>query len=228
MVIGSATVMTIAAAPRAAQHEQHPMPNAASVAPEKVASCAQGSQAVTQTLDAANIRIEDARQTNNAAAMRSAIGDLQVAVARMKQQLADCVALDAGAMAGMPGMDHSKMANPSNTPSGQSGSTPAAGSSSVDITLKNQAATLRAGQNQFEVSVKAADGKPVADADVSMVIVMAAMPAMKMPEVKLMPAGNGVYRGAASLGMAGEWDITITVTRKGQTLGVTKQKVTAR
>ena len=235
MAIHSLVVMAMGVVSAAAQHEEHQMPGSGSPAPEKVASCAQGSQAVTETLDAANARIEEARQTNNAAAMRSAIGDLQVAVARMKQQLADCVSLGAGPMApGMPGMDHSKMPMPSNNPPApQPGSAaPSSKSSVMDIALKSQPTPPKAGENQFEVTVKAADGSPIADADVSVLFVMPAMPAMRMPEmrtsVKLIPAGNGIYRGNGNLGMAGEWDVTITVSRKGETLGVKKQKMAAQ
>jgi hypothetical protein len=64
-----------------------------------------------------------------------------------------------------------------------------------------QPKALKAGDNQFEVMVKGADGKPIAAADVSVVFVMPAMPAMKMAEmrndVKLKPSGDGMYRAWA-------------------------------
>jgi len=92
--IWGAAIVAISGRPATAQHESHQMPGAAgSVAIEQAASCSQNSQAVTQTLDAANLRIEEARQANNPAAMRAVIGDLQVEIARMKTQLADCVSL---------------------------------------------------------------------------------------------------------------------------------------
>src|SRR5712692_1574118 len=57
----------------------------------------------------------------------------------------------------------------------------------------------KTGDNQFEVMVKGADGKPVSGADVMVLLVMPAMPAMKMPEMRnevmLKPAEAGMYTG---------------------------------
>ena len=44
---------------------------------------------------------------------------------------------------------------------------------------------------------------------------------------QLTSAGNGVYKGSGTVGMSGDWDMTITATRKGQTLGTRKTKLTA-
>src|SRR5207245_8795424 len=83
----------------------------------------------------------------------------------------------------------------------------AKGGSKVDIMLM-QPMQPKTGDNQIEVMVKGPDGKPINDADVSVLFVMPAMPAMKMPEmrndVKLKPAGDGRYTGAGALGMAGK------------------------
>lgn len=266
-VMAITTLAAVALASAAgAQHEGHQMPGAAgAAAPERIAACSQNSQAVTATLDAANVRIEEARQANNAAAMRSAIGDLQVALAQMKTQLAECVALSAPAtsgMAGMPGMDHSKMAMPSAASIMQPGSPapapaatehahmehpnmpgmPAAGSAEqtkapaqaggATITFHTKPAPAVAGDNDFEVTLKDRADKPIADAEVSLAFYMPPMPSMNMPAmrntVKLTSAGNGVYRGSGTIGMAGDWDVTITATRKGQALGTKKVQLTAK
>ena len=75
-------------------------------------------------------------------------------------------------------------------------------------------------------------GKPVDGADVSIQFFMAAMPTMNMPamrnEVKLSPAGGGLYRGTGQVMMAGRWDATVTVTRGGQRLGTKPLPVVAR
>src|SRR5882672_5278811 len=67
-----------------------------------------------------------------------------------------------------------------------------------DIMLM-QPKVLKAGDNQFEVMVKGADGNPIADADVLVLFVMPAMPAMRMAEMRneftLKPSGEGVYIG---------------------------------
>src|SRR5258705_12583479 len=57
--------------------------------------------------------------------------------------------------------------------------TPKAAKAGLDIMLM-QPKVVKTGDNQFEVMVKGADGKPLSDADVSVLFVMPAMPAMKM------------------------------------------------
>jgi hypothetical protein len=61
---------------------------------------------------------------------------------------------------------------------------------------------------------------------------MPAMPTMNMPamrsETKLSAAGSGVYRGTAQVMMAGRWDATVTVVRKGQRIGRKSLPLVAR
>lgn len=218
-----------------AQQEGHQMPGMAQ-GNVNVGPCVQSSQAVTAALEQANAQIEEARQINDAMKMRAAVGDLQLLLTQMKGQLADCVALAAqaqSATANMPGMDHSKMAaNAAAAPGEPASATQAGGSTAVSIALRSQPTPARVGENQFEVTLTDAKGKPVTDADVTLDLYMPAMPAMKMPEmrnrVKLTSAGNGVYRSGGNVGMAGQWDATITATRNGQPIGITKVKLTAR
>jgi len=277
--------------PAFAQHEDHQAPGAAASAPAaSLTSCAQGSQGVTRSIDVLSARIEEARQTNDAAKMRAAVADLQVALAQMKNQLNDCTALTQGAsMGNMAGMNHSKMPMAPGTPvpqpataSGPGASSPAAKAAppaagmdhskmqmppksaaarssgaaakavqpapgmdhskmtggktpqgaAVVFTLRTDPAPLRMGKNDFEVSVKDAEGKPIADADVSLAFYMPPMASMNMPEmrntVKLTSAGNGIYKGSGTLGMAGDWDVTVTASRNGQQLDVRKMKLTAK
>ena len=96
--------------------------------------------------------------------------------------------------------------------------------------MKPTAATT--GDNQFEVMVNGADGKPVADADVSVMLVMPAMPAMKMAEmhneVMLKPAAAGTYTGTGQVMMAGKWNVTVSVKKGGKELGQKKSTLTAK
>ena len=102
----------------------------------------------------------------------------------------------------------------------------------LDIALRSQPDPPRAGDNQIEVTVKDPAGAPVDGADVSVQFLMPAMPAMNMPamstEVKLSPAGGGVYRGRGQLMTPGRWETTVTVTRGGQRLGSRQLAVVAR
>ena len=91
----------------------------------------------------------------------------------------------------------------------------------LDIRLSNPAEP-QIGENTFEVMVMQGS-QPVTDADVSLELHMAAMPAMNMPEMRipvpLTPAGDGKYRGTGSVSMGGAWDANVMVMRGGQHLG---------
>ncbi len=108
----------------------------------------------------------------------------------------------------------------------------AAPTQQLDIRFHSVPDPAKVGENQFEVMVKDATGKPVDGADVSIQFFMAAMPTMNMPamrnEVKLSPAGGGVYRGTGQVMMAGRWDASVTVMRGGQRLGTKQLPVVAR
>jgi len=101
----------------------------------------------------------------------------------------------------------------------------------LDIMLMKPTAA-KAGDNQFEVMVKDAKGKPVTKADVSLLFVMPAMPAMKMPEmkntVKLMGMKDGMYSGQGNVMMAGTWNVTIDVMQNGKSIGQKKVTLTAK
>ena len=100
----------------------------------------------------------------------------------------------------------------------------------LDIRLSNPVEP-RTGENTFEVMVMQGS-QPVTDADVSVELFMAAMPAMKMPEMRntvaLKHEGNGQYRGTGQVMMAGAWDATIMVMRGGQPLGDEKLTIVAK
>src|SRR5207247_9597098 len=108
----------------------------------------------------------------------------------------------------------------------------AASREELDITFRSQPDPPKMGDNQLEVIVKDASGKPIEDAEVSVQFFMAAMPTMNMPamrnEVKLSSAGDGIYRGTSQVTMAGRWDASVTVTRGGQRLGSKQLPMVAR
>ena len=108
---------------------------------------------------------------------------------------------------------------------------PAAAKSALDIMLMKPTAA-KTGDNAFEVMVKDAAGKPVTNAEVSVMFHMAAMPAMKMPEMKntvtLKHQKDGTYTGTGQVMMAGNWDATVMVMRAGKEIGSKKFPVTAQ
>ncbi|MEO6081012.1 MAG: FixH family protein [Steroidobacteraceae bacterium] len=89
----------------------------------------------------------------------------------------------------------------------------------------------RAGENKLEVSLKQA-GAPVADATVTAVFYMPAMPSMNMPEMRssfpLISVGDGIYRGNGNLIMSGTWNVTVTASREAGQLGSSKYTVIAK
>ena len=248
---GSATLIVLAlatAAPASAgQHEEHQPPTAA-------VPCEQAAQQAAQTLDVLNTRLEAARQTNSPSQMRVAMDDLQATLGSMKAQLSGCAAT-ASAAGTMPGMQHgapgaadalragsatvSPTAQPA-TPAAElsSSAQSRAGSSAVtvpsrfDITLKTQPTPLKTGANQFEVTVKGADGSPITDVDVSVLFVMPPMPAMRMPEMRnevtLKSAGGGKYVGDGQVMMAGQWNVTIVVKKNGKEIAEKKATLTSQ
>lgn len=107
----------------------------------------------------------------------------------------------------------------------------AAPAKKLDIAFTSSPKPTNTGDNTFEVTVKDAAGKPLTDADVSLLLTMPAMPAMKMPamrnDVKLKHAGAGKYTGTGQVMMAGMWTVTVSVKQHGAEVGQKKLTLTA-
>lgn len=101
----------------------------------------------------------------------------------------------------------------------------------VEVTLTTQPDPPKMGETTFEAMVMMG-GQPVTDADVSVELFMAAMPAMNMPEMRnsvaLTHDGGGRYRGTGNVMMAGSWDATVSVKRNGQDVGARKVPLVAK
>jgi nitrogen fixation protein FixH len=81
----------------------------------------------------------------------------------------------------------------------------------------------KTGDNTIEVTVTQSNGTPIADAVVTVMFLMPAMPAMNMPamraEAKLTHVEGGRYQGMGQLSMSGTWNVTVTATRDGEPIG---------
>ena len=99
----------------------------------------------------------------------------------------------------------------------------------LDIMLM-QPKDVKTGANQFEVMVKGEDGKPLVDADVSVVFVMPATPQMAemKNEVKLKATRPGTYTGSGNVMMAGKWNVTLSVKKNGKEVGQKTLALTAK
>jgi RND family efflux transporter MFP subunit len=102
----------------------------------------------------------------------------------------------------------------------------------IDILLTSKPTPPKVGDNTLEVLVKGADGKPIPDAEVTVMFYMAAMPAMKMPEMRntatLKHQKEGRYVGTGQVMMGGQWDVTVMVKRGGKEIGSKKFPVAAQ
>jgi RND family efflux transporter MFP subunit len=107
-----------------------------------------------------------------------------------------------------------------------------ASASGYTMTVRTDPSPPKGGsEGTFHVTVTGPDGKPVNDAQVQLGLVMPAMPAMGMPEMKsavtLMWSGSE-YVGSAPIAMAGSWNITVEARRGGQLLGVYRTRLDAK
>jgi RND family efflux transporter MFP subunit len=114
--------------------------------------------------------------------------------------------------------------------------TPASGSSAATTAKINlQADTpLKAGaDNTVNVTVVGLDGKPITDAHVTVTLVMPAMPAMGMPEMRStfeLPwsASKQMYVGKGQPGMPGSWSVTIEASRNGTVISTYRTHLSAK
>lgn len=97
---------------------------------------------------------------------------------------------------------------------------PAAPRTHVELTTAPSPA--RKGSNVFRVRLTDAAGAPIGDAQVSLRLFMAAMPAMGMAQmhvrITMTARGGGLYEGSGNLGRGGRWQVSVTATRRGQTV----------
>jgi Cu(I)/Ag(I) efflux system membrane fusion protein/cobalt-zinc-cadmium efflux system membrane fusion protein len=88
--------------------------------------------------------------------------------------------------------------------------------------LTTQPSPPQKGNNTFRVKLTDTAGKPIAGAEVTVTLFMAAMPAMGMAAMRTVvqtsDKGGGMYEGIGSLGSGGTWQVTITAAQNGQTI----------
>jgi Cu(I)/Ag(I) efflux system membrane fusion protein/cobalt-zinc-cadmium efflux system membrane fusion protein len=106
---------------------------------------------------------------------------------------------------------------------------PAATQANVELTI--DPTPPHKGGNTVRVKLTGQDGKPITGAQVTVTFFMPAMPAMGMAAMKTVinagDMGNGVYEGKGDLGSGGTWQVTITATQNGQTIGSKQLTVNA-
>lgn len=100
------------------------------------------------------------------------------------------------------------------------GANTAASAPAGTIELATKPTPPRKGVNQMLLTVRDRAGKPVADAVVTMVFFMPAMPAMGMSAMRqtatAKPLGGGNYAANVDLESGGSWSVTLLATKGGQ------------
>jgi len=105
------------------------------------------------------------------------------------------------------------------------------------VTLTTKPAPPVTGDNEFIVAVTGPDKKPLVGADVTVTLVMPAVPSMNMPEMKNSvtlkpvsdkPADAGKYTGKGQIAMAGKWNVVVTVKQQSKTIAEQKLTLAAK
>jgi hypothetical protein len=102
----------------------------------------------------------------------------------------------------------------------------------VAVTVRTSPDPPRTGDNQIEVRVVDAERRPVADAEVQVLLSMPPMPAMDTPamrsKVHLNPSEAGVYRGSSTISMTGRWDVSVNVLLRGRPIATSHTMLLVR
>jgi Cu(I)/Ag(I) efflux system membrane fusion protein len=85
-------------------------------------------------------------------------------------------------------------------------------------------------ENMFRVSLADPGGKAIPDAQVTVTLVMPAMPSMQMPEMRnsfAVPFAQGMYMGKGNVPMAGSWNVLVEARRGGQVIATYRTRLGA-
>jgi YtkA-like len=114
--------------------------------------------------------------------------------------------------------------------SGQQGQTGAGGGAKIEL---RTIAELKEGQNPFQAAVTDDQGKAISDAQVTVTLVMPAMPSMNMPEMRnsfplAWDPGHQIYAGKGTVPMSGSWTATVEARRDGTVIASAHSRLTAK
>jgi membrane fusion protein, copper/silver efflux system len=116
---------------------------------------------------------------------------------------------------------------------GQAAGVPNAAPSGAKVEL-HAPGELKGGQeNAFQATLTDANGKPISDAQVTVTLVMPAMPSMNMPEMKNSFAlawvpGQQVYTGKGAVPMSGSWNATVEARENGAVIASARTRLSAK
>jgi len=116
---------------------------------------------------------------------------------------------------------------------GQQGQGANAAASGMKIELHTQGELKGAEENAFQVALTDASGKPVSDAQVTVTLVMPAMPSMNMPEMRnsfalTWSGGQQLYAGKGNVPMSGSWSATVEARKNGSVIASARTRLNAK
>jgi nitrogen fixation protein FixH len=106
--------------------------------------------------------------------------------------------------------------------------------SAAKIDFHADADSMKAGEdNTFHVNLTDASGKPIRDAQVTVTLIMPAMPAMNMPEMKnsfSLPwmESQQMYMGKGQAPTPGNWSVFVEARRNGNVIASSHTHLSAR
>jgi Cu(I)/Ag(I) efflux system membrane fusion protein len=115
-----------------------------------------------------------------------------------------------------------------------SATNPGAEPSAAKIDLHADPNPMKAGEdNQFRVTLTDAGGKPVNDARVTVTLIMPAMPAMNMPEMKssvelTWKADSQMYEGNGQAPMPGTWTVLVEARKNNNVIASMRTHLSAK
>jgi RND family efflux transporter MFP subunit len=119
-------------------------------------------------------------------------------------------------------------------PSSGSSANASAQSGAAKLDLHVDSNPMKAGQDTlFRAILTDANGKPIADAHVTVALVMPAMPSMGMPEMKSSfelqwSAGKQVYMGKGQAPMPGSWNVLVEARKNGAVIATFHTHLSAK
>ncbi len=121
---------------------------------------------------------------------------------------------------------------PAGGPAGKPSDQNVPAGASAKITFKVDPDPAKGGaDNMFHVTLNDASGKPISGAEVRVTLVMPAMPAMGMGEMRnafALPEMDDMYMGTGQVPSSGSWNVTVEATKGGQLLATFHTRLNAK
>lgn len=111
------------------------------------------------------------------------------------------------------------------------GTAAATNTAQASMEFSSTPAPPRKGANQFQIKLADAQGKAIANAEVTATFFMSGMPEMGMAamreEFRLSDKGGGIYAGSGNLPNGGNWNVTLMARKNGQVVASKQLTVNA-